>query len=436
MEKALRNVVATCWVIAIAACATPNKQYQRADSVEIAPSRRYADSSPYPKLSVIEFDEQGDIWTSAQLNAARRMIRQSNKKPLLIVFVHGWHNNAQANNENLQSFNHLLKQIAGREKLKDREVEGVYIGWRGLAIERTWDKTGIGWLARYLSFYSRKSDTDLVAGIPLTRALYTLASDAHGRGGRVIFIGHSFGGRILEQALAQAIIGQTSAYPRIKVTLPADLTLLINPASEAITARRLKLALNNWSEPAPAIISVTSTGDTATSTWWWASMSAATLGKARSFRDYADGPDGKYRTSQKDYVVRTAGHSDILKDRQIVPIQAPTNLSNEGDAALNWNLRFATENQFRAADEWWRIERIQTSRAPFIIGAGQAKGYWVMSVPPEIIPDHNDIFRPAAIELFAALYRICLPSVQRTPIQKAIDVPPVISTSTAAPGQP
>ena len=183
--------------LALAACATPNKQYQAAGSVEIAPSRRYPDNVPYGKLAAIEFDEQGDIWTSAQLNAARRMIRESARRPLLIAFVHGWHNNARANNENLQSFNQLLKEIADRTNSQDREVQGIYIGWRGLAIERAWDKSGIGWLARYLSFYSRKSDTDLVAGIPLTRALYVLASDTHAKGGRVIFIGHSFGGRIL-----------------------------------------------------------------------------------------------------------------------------------------------------------------------------------------------------------------------------------------------
>jgi hypothetical protein len=436
MEKTLRNVFAVFCAVAIAACATPNKQYQRAGSVEIAPSPRYADNSPYPKLSAIEFDEQGDIWTSSQLYAAQRMIKRSAKRPLLLVFIHGWHNNARANNENLQSFNRLLKQIAEPGKLRDHEVQGVYIGWRGLAIERTWDKTGVGWLARYLSFYSRKNDTDLVAGIPLTSALYTLASDAHSKGGRVIFIGHSFGGRILEKALAQALIGQTSAYPRIKVTLPADLTLLINPASEAITARRLKLALKDWSEKTPAIISVTSKGDTATSTWWWGAMSASTLAKARAFREYEDGPGGRYRTSQKDYVIRTAGHSDILKDRQVVPIEPTTNLSDQADDAIAWNLRFATENQFRAANEWWRIEQIQTSPAPFIINAGQAKGYWVISVPPEIIPDHNDIFRPAAIELFAALYRICRSSVEKPPMQKTIEVPPVISTSTATPGQP
>ena len=117
-------------------------------------------------------------------------------------------------------------------------------------------------------------------------------------------------------------------------------------------------------------------------------------------------------------------------------MQPGTNLSDESEDAIAWNVRFATEDRFRAADKWWRIAQIQTSRAPFIINARQAKGYWVMSVPPEIIPDHNEIFRPAAIELFAALYRICHPSVQRPPMQKAIDIPPVISTSAAVPGQP
>ncbi len=130
-----------------------------------------------------------------------------------MIFIHGWHNNARPDNGNLQSFNQLLKQLAKRVNTEDTEVMGVFIGWRGLAIERQWDKTGIGWLARHLTFYSRKDDTDLVAGIPLTKSLYSLASEAHARGGRVIFIGHSFGGRILEKALAQAIVGQTAADP-------------------------------------------------------------------------------------------------------------------------------------------------------------------------------------------------------------------------------
>ena len=97
---------------------------------------------------------------------------------------------------------------------------------------------------------------------------------------------------------------------------------------------------------------------------------------------------------------------------------ALTWLIDEASSVPGLERALATEDRFRAADKWWRIAQIQTSRAPFIINAGQAKGYWVMSVPPEIIPDHNDIFRPAAIELFAALYRICHPSVQRPPMQR------------------
>jgi len=58
----------------------------------------------------------------------------------------------------------------------------------------------------------------------------------------VIFIGHSFGGRVLK-ALAQALVGQTVGNSGAEAILPADVTLLINPASEAITARRLKPAL-------------------------------------------------------------------------------------------------------------------------------------------------------------------------------------------------
>lgn len=133
------------------------------------PSKLYEDNTPYEKLCAIEFDEQDAIWKPTQVHAARSLIRNSARKPLLVVFIHGWHNNAHPGNGNLQSFNQLLKQLAKRAD-GDTEVMGVFIGWRGLAIERQWDKTGIGWLARYLSFYSRKNDTDLVAGIPLTSA--------------------------------------------------------------------------------------------------------------------------------------------------------------------------------------------------------------------------------------------------------------------------
>lgn len=410
--------------LVIAGCATPNRSYQPAGQAEVRPSKLYEDNTPYGKLCAIEFDEQGDNWKPSQVRAVRSLIRKNDKKPLLVVFIHGWQNNAEPGNGNLQSFNQLLKKLAKRANTEDTEVIGVFIGWRGLAIERQWDKTGIGWVARHLSFYSRKNDTDLVAGVPLTKSLYSIASEAHARGGRVIFIGHSFGGRVLEKALAQALVGQTAEDSGAQATLPADLTLLINPASEAITARRLKLALQNWSQPSPAIISVTSVGDTDTSTWWSLGMNAALLAKSRSYRAYDD------KSHQKDYVVKTAGHSPILLDRQIARLDPQPPPVDED--ATKWNFQHATKDQFRSANTWWRIQDAPPSPAPFIMNDNLARGYWVVSAPKEIIRDHNDIFNDSAIELFSALLKICRPTIQKSPGQKAITVPATIAEASPA----
>ena len=405
--------------LVIAGCATPNQPYQPAGLAKVKPSKLYEDNTPYEKLSAIEFDEQGDIWKPAQVSAVRSSIQKSTRKPLLVVFIHGWHNNAHPGNGNLQSFNQLLKQLAKRANTGDTEIVGVFIGWRGLAIERQWDKTGLGWLARHLSFYSRKNDTDLVAGIPLTKTLYSLASEAHARNGQVVFIGHSFGGRVLEKAMAQAIIGQTASDSEAKAILPADLTLLINPASEAITARRLKLALQNWSQPSPAIISVTSVGDTDTSTWWSLGMSAALLTKSRTYRSYNDG------SHQKEYVVKTAGHSPILLDRQITRLEPQSSPPDED--ATKWNFQHATTSSFLSKKTWWQIQEVRSSSTPFIMNEHHARGYWVMSAPKEIIADHNDVFNESAIELFAALFKICKRTIQKSPEQKAITVPTTIA---------
>ncbi len=68
-----------------------------------------------------------------------------------------------------------------------------------------------------------------------------------------------------------------------------------------------------------------------------------------------------------------------------------------------------------------------------MINGKQARGYWVMSAPKEIIADHNDIFNSSAIELFAALYEICKRTIQKSPAQKAITVPATIAEVPSAP---
>src|SRR6185369_5908419 len=78
-----------------------------------------------------------------------------------------------------------------------------------------------------------------VAGTSATEAIYAVLQTAKADpDSRVVLIGHSFGGLILEKALGQAMVSmlysQTNA---AEIKPPANLVLLINPAASSIHAR-------------------------------------------------------------------------------------------------------------------------------------------------------------------------------------------------------
>jgi hypothetical protein len=86
----------------------------------------YPDQSPYSErtavsadrsyqLSFVEFDEHGDFWDRRQLGRAGEAIGKHRSKPLLLVmFIHGWHNNADDRDpsRDVQTFRCLLSQLA------------------------------------------------------------------------------------------------------------------------------------------------------------------------------------------------------------------------------------------------------------------------------------------------------------------------------------
>jgi hypothetical protein len=66
----------------------------------------------------VEFDDQGWFWNPRQKNVIEQMIRseagigQSNPVPVIMVlFVHGWKNNAAYNNTNVMTFKSVLNQL-------------------------------------------------------------------------------------------------------------------------------------------------------------------------------------------------------------------------------------------------------------------------------------------------------------------------------------
>lgn len=198
---------------------------------------------------------------------------------------------------------------------------------------------------------------------------------------------------------------------------PADLTLLLNPAAEALASRELKLALQGWEGATPPIISLTSRNDSATKLAFPFATKATSLFD-RGYRFLEKG------VNERRYVTSTAGHLPLVIDRQVTPAPAPT--ADAPADAVQWNLQFATTHCIRAAGAWWQIEEIDASsdpNVPYIINGEQAPGYWVVQVPKEIIDGHGGIFNESAIDFIAGLYKLCRAEIRA---QRSVRLAPTL----------
>lgn len=160
----------------------------------------------------IEFDDQGLLYSTAALNNTISHIRElaKNNKPLrLVLFVHGWHNDAdpEKTTGNYVDFPKLLRGFAGASK--DADVFGVFVGWRGRSI---------GWpLLRWFTFFSRLEAAARVARPACSEALLAILTAARLEfADRLdsldsVVIGHSMGGLIVEEALGKAMLGSMFA---------------------------------------------------------------------------------------------------------------------------------------------------------------------------------------------------------------------------------
>ena len=255
-------------------------------------------SSTSYTLHFVEFDDEGaphegailgakidpspDDKPTSQINAALRQIREvlsdSTQCVQLVVFTHGWQNNAAYDNGNVVSFREFLKRVAqvdslgpvdssacfGARKLAPtgcvaaaakpcvaarlavhRNVIGIYVGWRGQTL--TWP------VVEYATFWDRKAAAERVARgsirelfgrlrdlaeLSETGSVYADSGQPAPRL-RTYVIGHSFGADAVYQSLAQSLIdslvaglddasGSPAVAPRF-----IDMVVLVNPAVEA-----------------------------------------------------------------------------------------------------------------------------------------------------------------------------------------------------------
>lgn len=217
------------------------------------------------RVAVIELDEQGDLWDGNQIQGAINLIKEKGDgNPLLITYVHGWRNDATDETNDLKLFCGFMERL-GKVKPVGMTPVGVFIGWRGSAVHEKIKGVGPAF-AMGTTFWNRKAATGRMAGIGFNRAIGQTGAAARKLGGKVVLVGHSFGGRIVERAIGNSLSSQLGLGSSFKS--PADLVVLVNPATESLTAREIKLALRDWKESYPLIVAITSKTDGPNKTAW------------------------------------------------------------------------------------------------------------------------------------------------------------------------
>ena len=348
----------------------------------------------------------GSYQDISQVQKAVELVRNTNQ-PLVITYVHGWQNNAAS--DDVGRFSKFLSEVAQTPLIKSKQfhVVGVYLGWRGKL-------TGVP-IAKELTFYSRKAAAERLANnFDCFDAISSIAEAArkhrHGQEQYTILLGHSFGGLVVERAVAHAIDSQMHGRSHGRSSLPADLTLVLNPASDSILSRQIISALyqENAKNTRPLFISVTSTADDATGKIFpiGTSLSAVT----KMFGKVSDPAAPNTKESERDFYTSTPGHNKSLVNHIVRKDKQPYQSPRPGLSALEINLSHLLNSDevvlpgAQGSFELWHVEQKGIMDVP----------YWDIQVDKSIIKDHGDIWNERAEALMAGLFSIANPiKIQR-----------------------
>lgn len=355
------------------------------------------------KLAFIEFGEQGSYQDPSQLTNAVELVEKTNR-PLVITYVHGWQNNAESGD--VKSFSGLLERLNSAPAIRDAgfNLVGVYLAWRGKLTPVP--------VLKELSFWNRKAAAERIASnYDCYDAIAAISEAARKKGTGnqyTILLGHSFGGLIVERAVAHAINAEIHGHAIADRSLPADLILVVNPAADSVLARQMISALyiRDTENTRPMFVSLTSSGDWATGAIFPIGTRLASTTKA--FNEVPAPGAAKNLQSEREFYTSTPGHSRTLINHVTID-RNETIVSPAGLPALEENLRHNHAGDgfvLDAADRKlavWQIKRVGNVDVP----------YWDIKVDPSIIKDHGDIWNERAEALMAAIFRMANPMLNR-----------------------
>jgi hypothetical protein len=398
-------------------------------------------------LGFVEFDDQGWFMQTKekseaqdrakevlQKNAVEAMIKREtgmdgSSKPcgaIIVLFVHGWKNNAAYDNTNVGTFRSVLKQLSDVEKEASkkqnrdpRKLIGVYAGWRGLA--ETLEPF------KELSFWGRKNAaqrvgsygamTELMVDLEMLQKANNTLLPPGTPPTKLIIVGHSFGADVVYNAISQIIaerfINTIKGRPGEVLKPLGDQVILLNPAFEAARMYDLKqLALSAKglysTNQRPVLTVFQSEGDGDTRGFFPIGQTLGTLWQL-------------HRTDfQKQANHETVGWFDpfVTHELQYNPTEAASSSGDHGDVpGIPHTLReprelpAVTEN-IAIQREIWRSGTSDTN----VFGNCVLKsvnGYiphnpiLVVRVNKQIMKDHNDISNPVLINFLQEYIPFC-----------------------------
>ena len=289
--------IATCVVILFVVGCTSNKPFRTSftpcNSAQTGADCTNAviESTPDYKLGFVEFDDQGWFWDTNRVKAVEQMIRteagigQTNNAEgiVIVLFVHGWKNNAAYDNNNVEMFRQTLKQLRAAETIQSntnlraaRKIVGVYAGWRGLSVKSDWFPP----LGKELSFWERKNTAHKVGGYgAMTELLVELESLQQASNDslatnaprtELIIVGHSFGSAAVYSAISAIVTERfVDTVEHGEPLKPlGDQVILLNPAFEAsrlYSLNQMAISIGQYPTNQRPVLSIfTSKGDWAT----------------------------------------------------------------------------------------------------------------------------------------------------------------------------
>ncbi|TAH40979.1 MAG: hypothetical protein EYC67_17815 [Betaproteobacteria bacterium] len=377
------NLAAECTLSA----AAPS---QASEACRNAPLEKVLPTGDAPGFEVayVEFTDQGWLHKRKQMDGAlaQALPRAGDPRPVqLVVFVHGWKHNAGFDDDNVRKFRSVILPAFAKRVGPGVRTLGLYMGWRGNSI----GVTGLD----NITFYDRKATAEHVARGSI-RELFSRIRVLNEKGRadgsvRVVLIGHSFGGLIVFNAIAESLLDElVRAQARREPPRPLlDLALVLNPAFEASRFEPLFQVAKSAPRVGPGrplFVSITATNDSATG------MAFPAGRVVNSLFDHEGWTDEDRCTS------------GFTVDRECPDFERSLRLEKQANTHTMGHMpRYATHDLSRSGDG--PVECLTVPDTPVAAGAAPALSpqapeprndfpLWTMRASPQVVDNHSGIY--------------------------------------------